>query len=113
MGRRCGLWVLRRLLLRHFGEAVTSVTLISLLLGTNLYHYATFDSSYGTFGFDFAFAQDCRSPLQRPERAFLLVTAAAPAVVAVVVTFAAALSLPSSLITNRQSPTSDWGLEMD
>lgn len=54
MGRRCGLWVLRRLLLRHFGEAVTSVTLISLLLGTNLYHYATFDSSYGTFGFDFA-----------------------------------------------------------
>jgi hypothetical protein len=41
----CGLWVLRRLLLRHFSEAVASVTLISLLLGTNLYHYATFDSS--------------------------------------------------------------------
>jgi hypothetical protein len=42
----CGLWVLRRLLLRHYSETVASVTLLSLLLGTNLYHYATFDSSY-------------------------------------------------------------------
>jgi hypothetical protein len=42
----CGLGVLRLLLLRHFSDAVTSATLISLLLGTNLYHYATFDSSY-------------------------------------------------------------------
>lgn len=41
-----GLWILRRLLLRHFSDPVTAATLISLLLGTNLYHYATFDSSY-------------------------------------------------------------------
>lgn len=41
-----GLWVLRGLLLRHFGDAVTAATLLTLLLGTNLLHYATFDSSY-------------------------------------------------------------------
>jgi hypothetical protein len=41
-----GLVVLRRMLLRHFTDAVTAATLATLLLGTNLYHYATFDSSY-------------------------------------------------------------------
>jgi hypothetical protein len=41
-----GLAVLRRLLLRSFSDGVTAVTLFVLLLGTNLYHYATFDSSY-------------------------------------------------------------------
>jgi hypothetical protein len=41
-----GLWVLRRLLLRHFTDGVTTATLIAILLGTNLYHYATFDNSY-------------------------------------------------------------------
>lgn len=41
-----GLWVLRRLLLRHFSEAVTTATLMTVLLGTNLYHYGTYDSSY-------------------------------------------------------------------
>ncbi|MEO5897546.1 MAG: hypothetical protein ABIS06_17790 [Vicinamibacterales bacterium] len=41
-----GLALLRRLLLRHFSDGVTSATLVTLLLGTNLYHYATFDSSY-------------------------------------------------------------------
>jgi hypothetical protein len=41
-----GLAVLRHLLLRHFTDGVTAATLITILLGTNLYHYATFDSSY-------------------------------------------------------------------
>lgn len=41
-----GLWVLRSLLLRHFSDRVTAITLLTLLFGTNLYHYGTFDSSY-------------------------------------------------------------------
>jgi hypothetical protein len=41
-----GLFVLRLLLLRHFTDRVTAGTLATVLLGTNLYHYATFDSSY-------------------------------------------------------------------
>lgn len=41
-----GLWVLRGLLRRHFSDRVTAATLLALLFGTNLYHYATFDSSY-------------------------------------------------------------------
>jgi hypothetical protein len=41
-----GLAVLRGLLRRHFTDRVTAATLAVLLLGTNLFHYATFDSSY-------------------------------------------------------------------
>jgi hypothetical protein len=41
-----GLAVLRRLLDRHFSDRVTAATLATILLGTNLYHYATFDSSF-------------------------------------------------------------------
>ena len=41
-----GLWVLGGVLRRHFSSAVTSATLATILLGTNLFHYATFDSSY-------------------------------------------------------------------
>jgi hypothetical protein len=41
-----GLALLRALLRRHFTDGVTSATLVTLLLGTNLYHYATFDSTY-------------------------------------------------------------------
>ena len=41
-----GLVVLRRVLRRHFSEGITAATLAVVLLGTNLYHYATFDSSY-------------------------------------------------------------------
>jgi hypothetical protein len=41
-----GLWVLRNLLRRHFTDGVSAATLVVILLGTNLYHYATFDSSY-------------------------------------------------------------------
>ena len=51
-----GLAVLRRVLLRSFSDGVTAAVLIALLLGTNLYHYATFDSSYShTYAF-FLFA---------------------------------------------------------
>lgn len=41
-----GLFVLRILLRRRFSDGVTAATLGALLLGTGLYHYATFDSSY-------------------------------------------------------------------
>lgn len=41
-----GLIVLARLLRRHFSERITAATLLALLFGTNLYHYATFDSSF-------------------------------------------------------------------
>ncbi len=41
-----GLTMLRRLLLRSFSDRVTAATLLALLVGTNLYHYATYDSSY-------------------------------------------------------------------
>jgi hypothetical protein len=41
-----GLALLRRLLLRRFTDRVTAVTLIALLGGTGLLHYATYDSSY-------------------------------------------------------------------
>ena len=41
-----GLWLLSRVLRRHFTQGVTAATLIALLFGTNLFHYATFDSSY-------------------------------------------------------------------
>lgn len=41
-----GLEMLRRLLLRSFSDGVTAATIAAILLGTNLYHYGTFDSSY-------------------------------------------------------------------
>jgi hypothetical protein len=41
-----GLLILQRVLRRHFTVRVTDVTLVSILFGTNLYHYATFDSTY-------------------------------------------------------------------
>jgi hypothetical protein len=41
-----GMVVLGRILRRHFSDGVTAATLATILLGTNLYHYATFDSSY-------------------------------------------------------------------
>ena len=41
-----GLWILRNFLRRHFSDGVTAAAVIVTLLGTNLYHYATFDSSY-------------------------------------------------------------------
>jgi len=41
-----GLMVLRRLLLRHFTEPVVLATLVSMTFGTNLFHYAVYDSTY-------------------------------------------------------------------
>jgi len=48
-----GLWFLRRLLERYFSARVTAATLIALLAGTSLYHYATFDSTW-SHAFSFA-----------------------------------------------------------
>ena len=42
----CGIAVLAGLLRRHFSDAIVAATLLAILLGTNLYHYATFDSFY-------------------------------------------------------------------
>ena len=41
-----GLVMLRRLLKQFFRDTVVAWTLLVLLFGTNLYHYATYDSSY-------------------------------------------------------------------
>jgi hypothetical protein len=41
-----GLAVLRRLLLRHVGEGVALATLAAIAFGTNLFHYAVYDSTY-------------------------------------------------------------------
>ncbi len=41
-----GLWILGAVLRRHFTADVAAATLVTLAFGTNLFHYATFDSSY-------------------------------------------------------------------
>jgi hypothetical protein len=41
-----GLFILRGVLQRHFTARVSDLTLVALLFGTNLYHYATYDSTY-------------------------------------------------------------------
>ncbi|HEX4568739.1 MAG TPA: hypothetical protein VH138_19035 [Vicinamibacterales bacterium] len=41
-----GLWLLARLLSRHYSENVVYATLATLLAGTSLFHYATFDSTW-------------------------------------------------------------------
>lgn len=41
-----GLAILRRLLLRHFTDNITAAALATTLLGTNLFHYGTYDSAY-------------------------------------------------------------------
>jgi hypothetical protein len=48
-----GLWILRRLLRRHFPPAATDATIVALLFGTSLFHYATFDSMW-SHAFSFA-----------------------------------------------------------
>jgi hypothetical protein len=48
-----GLWFIRRLLRRHFSDGVADATTAALLLGTSLYHYATFDSAW-SHAFSFA-----------------------------------------------------------
>jgi hypothetical protein len=48
-----GLWFVRRLLRRHFAAGVADAAVGSLLFGTSLYHYATFDSTW-SHAFSFA-----------------------------------------------------------
>lgn len=62
-----GLWFLQRLLERYFSRGVTVATLTTLLAGTSLYHYATFDSTWShafTFALFGAFLErfDARRP---------------------------------------------------
>lgn len=62
-----GLWFLKRLLERYFSTRVTAATLVALLAGTSLYHYATFDSTWShafTFALFSAFLErfDARQP---------------------------------------------------
>jgi hypothetical protein len=56
-----GLWFLGRLLDRHFRAGVVAATLATLLAGTSLYHYATFDSVW-SHAFSFAL---CSALLER------------------------------------------------
>lgn len=58
-----GLWFLHRLLARHYSLGVVTATLAILLLGTSLYHYATFDSAW-SHAFSFAL---CAAFLERLE----------------------------------------------
>jgi hypothetical protein len=51
-----GLFVLRRVLRRHFSDPITAATLLTILFGTNLYHYATYDSSFSHVYSFFLFA---------------------------------------------------------
>jgi hypothetical protein len=51
-----GLIVLRDLLRRHVSDAIVAATLLAVLFGTNLYHYATYDSSYSHVYSFFLFA---------------------------------------------------------
>jgi hypothetical protein len=65
-----GLWVLGRLLRRHFSDGVTAATLVTILLGTNLFHYATFDSTYShaySFFLFAAFLELTERWYQRPD----------------------------------------------
>lgn len=56
-----GLWCLGRLLERHFPSGVVAATLVALLAGTSLFHYATFDSVW-SHAFSFAL---CSALLER------------------------------------------------
>ena len=51
-----GLWVLGGVLRRQFTGTVTIATLVTILFATNLFHYATFDSTYSQAYSFFLFA---------------------------------------------------------
>jgi hypothetical protein len=59
-----GLWFVRRLLRRHFSAGVTDATIVALLFGTSLFHYATFDSTW-SHAFSFAL---CAALFERCDR---------------------------------------------
>jgi hypothetical protein len=76
-----GLWILRRLLRRHFSGGVADATIVALLFGTSLFHYATFDSMWShafSFGLCAALFACCDGWTRRPGA----LTAAAIGVVA-------------------------------
>ena len=76
-----GLWVLGTVLRRHFTSAVTAATLVTILLGTSLFHYATFDSSYSHAYSFFLFAAFLAA-IERWDRGPRLPTAVLAGVVA-------------------------------
>lgn len=39
-----GIWFLRKFLLRYFSQWVTAITLVALVLGTNLFYYSTYEA---------------------------------------------------------------------
>ncbi|HEV3256949.1 MAG TPA: hypothetical protein VG013_08735 [Gemmataceae bacterium] len=41
-----GVWVLRSLLMRYFTQGVVLATLVSVVFGTNVFHYATYDAIF-------------------------------------------------------------------
>ncbi len=47
-----GLFVLRKILLRYFNEIVTTITLLSVVIGTNLFYYVTYNAPM-SHGFNF------------------------------------------------------------
>ena len=62
-----GLWFLQKLLARYFSPGVTAATMVAMLAGTSLYHYATFDSTWShafTFALFSAFLE--RFDVRRP-----------------------------------------------
>lgn len=64
-----GLWVLRRFLRRHFTSGVSDATIVALLFGTSLYHYATFDSMWShvfSFAVCAALFERCDAWRERP-----------------------------------------------
>ncbi len=56
-----GIGVLGIVLRRYFSNGITAATLTTVLFGTNLFHYATFDSSYSHAYSFFLFAAFCVS----------------------------------------------------
>jgi hypothetical protein len=64
-----GLWILRRFLRRHFSDGAADATVVVLLFGTNLFHYATFDSMWShaySFALCAAFWACCDAWPRRP-----------------------------------------------
>jgi hypothetical protein len=66
-----GLALLRRTLQRAFSPAVTAATLVAITIGTNLYHYAVYDSTFShafSFGLVAALVELCDRWWTRPAR---------------------------------------------
>jgi hypothetical protein len=79
-----GLWVLGGVLRRHFSDAVSAATLATILFGTNLFHYATFDSSY-SHAYSFCLFSSFLAVVERWSRDERLTIAVAAGVVAALI----------------------------